>query len=458
MSRQRKQKQQQQQQDCPNVSDAKPLDWNSPWAVYLSACLIVLTTIAAFSNIFDCPFVFDSKYAIIKNTTIQQLWPIWVPLSPPNQHGETVTGRPMLNLSLAVNYAISGFDTWSYQAMNLAIHATAALLLFGILRRTMLLPLQKSRWGAAAVPLAFAVALLWAIHPLQTESVTYTVQRAESLVGLFYFLTLYCFIRGAESSKRRLWHIRSALACLLGMASKEVMVSAPLVVLLYDRTFLSVSFREAWRRRRGYYLALGGTWLLLAALVAAAGNRGGSAGLNSGVPWWPYLCTQFGAIVHYLRLCAWPYPLVMDYGPVLAKQASEIVPYAVVLALLGLATLAALWRWPKIGFLGAWFFLILAPTSSVVPVATQTIAEHRMYLPLAAVLTAVALAAYSLGQFLTLRRYCRADGGFYGLRRDGRRRPDAGELDLQPQRGLSERDFDMADHGQPCPPQRPCPI
>ena len=109
---------------------------------------------------------------------------------------------------------------------------------------------------------------------------------------------------------------------------------------------------------------------------------------------------QFGAIVHYLRLCVWPSPLVLDYGVATAQSAAEIVPYAVAVGALGLATVAALRRWPKIGFVGACFFAILAPTSSIVPVVTQTIAEHRMYLPLAAVLTLTLSAGYAAGRGL----------------------------------------------------------
>ena len=220
------------------------------------------------------------------------------------------------------------------------------------------------------------------------------LQRAESLVGLFYLLTLYCFIRGATSGRGRFWYAAAVLACLLGMASKEVMVSAPLMVLLYDRAFLAGSFREAWRRRYGVYLALACTWVLLGWLVIVAGGRGGSAGFGAGVGSWAYLCTQFRAIVHYLKLSVWPHPLLLDYGPDTVPMTLEIVPDAILVVLLGLATLVALWRWPKIGFLGAWFFAILAPTSSIVPVATQVMAEHRMYLPLAAVVTAVSLAGY----------------------------------------------------------------
>src|SRR5208337_2368430 len=109
------------------------------------------------------------------------------------------------NLSLALNYAVSGFDVRGYHVTNLAIHLAAALLLFGIVRRTAT-TFQGSRpeptTPPAATPIALAVALLWAVHPLQTESVTYVVQRAESLMGLFYLLTLYCFLRGVEPGGR----------------------------------------------------------------------------------------------------------------------------------------------------------------------------------------------------------------------------------------------------------------
>ena len=368
-------------------------EFPSYWTTLIAGGVIVLATVLAYRNSLNGPFIFDDKLAIVSNLTIRRLWPIWKPLCPPS-HGETVTGRPLLNLSLAVNYAISGLNVWSYHVANLAIHILAAWLLFGILRRTFLLPSLGNSQIPAPTCLALAIAMLWAIHPLQTESVTYIVQRAESLVGMFYLLTLYCFIRGATSGGGRYWYAAAVLACLLGMASKEVMVSAPLMVLLYDRAFLAGSFREAWRRHYGVYLALASTWLLSGWLVVVAGSRGGTAGFGAGVSSWAYLCTQFGAIVHYLKLSVWPRPLLFDYGPDTVPITLAIIPNALFVGLLGLATLVALWRWPKIGFLGAWFFAILAPTLSIVPVATQVVAEHRMYLPLAAVVIAVTLAGY----------------------------------------------------------------
>ena len=160
---------------------------------------------------------------------------------------------------------------WGYHAANLLIHLLAGLTLFGIIRRT-----PGLRAGSAV---AFAVALLWTIHPLQTEAVTYTVQRAESLMGLFYLLTLYGFVRR--------WYALSVLACLLGMGTKEVMVVRAGAWCYFSMT--APSWRapsvRAWRRRWGYYAALGATWLRLAWEVRASRNRGGTSGPGSGAGW-----------------------------------------------------------------------------------------------------------------------------------------------------------------------------
>jgi len=178
------------------------------------------------------------------------------------------------------------------------------------------------------------------------------------------------------------------------MATKEVMISAPLMVFLYDRTFASGSFREAWRRRRGFYLALGATWIPLACLVIGTANRSGTAGFGTNIRWSDYALTQVYAVPHYLRLALWPSPLVFDYGKATVwRPEALILPAALLLALLA-GTLAGLCSHSSarrsVGFLGACFFAILAPTC-LIPVATQTIAEHRMYLPLAAVLMVLAL-------------------------------------------------------------------
>lgn len=365
----------------------------------------------AYHNSLHGPFVFDDASSIVTNPTLRSLWPLPGALSPPITN-VTAQGRPILNLSLAINHAIGGTTVEGYHVVNLIIHTLAGLTLFGIVRRTLGFSRAVARTpvGRTGGPMmvALTIAVLWTVHPLQTESVTYVIQRAESLVGLFYLLTFYGFVRavGQVSEPSRegdqpplksgstLWLTLTVLACLLGMATKEVMATAPLMVLFFDRSFFAGTFVEAWRRRRRFYVALASTWVLLAWLVAqTGGNRGGSVGFGVGINWWEYWLTQFTAVAHYLWLSLWPHPLVFEYGGFWIHSFGEIaLPMTIVFALLG-ATVVALWRRSPLGFLGAWFFGILAPTS-LAPGTTQMIVEHRMYLPLAAVIALVGVMVH----------------------------------------------------------------
>jgi tetratricopeptide (TPR) repeat protein len=360
----------------------------SRWAVVLAGAILVLAALATYHNSFSGPFIWDDLLSITDNPTIRHFSSA---LSPPNDVG--VGGRPISNLTLALNYALGGTDVWGYHAFNLLIHTLAGLTLFGLVRRTLQRPILNERFGALALPLALAVAIIWTVHPLQTEAVTYITQRYESLMGLFYLLTLYCFVRSMESAAPAKWQVLSVGACLLGVMSKEMIVTAPVMVLLYDRTFVAGSFLEAGRRRWRYYLGLAGMWLLLVPLLTGVHQR--SAGFGLGVTWWRYALNSCRSVVLYLKLAVWPHPLVLDYGTDIVHHAGEVIPYMMVLAVLVVGTAIALWRRPVVGFAGAWVWVILAPASSVVPLAGQPMAEHRMYLPLAAVSGLGVVALYA---------------------------------------------------------------
>ena len=394
-------------QNCVKSSANAPAPARRRWLVWLAAGVIVVAGAAVYANSLEGRMFLDDLRSIPENPSIRSLWPLWPVLAPPR--ATTIEGRPLVNLSLAVNYALGGTDLRGYHALNVIVHVLAALALFGVVRRTLRLPALAGRFGEVATGLALAVALLWEVHPLQTESVTYIVQRCESMVGLFYFLVLYAVIRGVASRHRAAWNAVAVVACLLGMASKEIMVSAPLMVVLYDRVFVWKSFKESLRERWGLYAALAATWGLLALLVVMSGTRGESAGFGLGVSSWDYAATQFGNTVMYLRLSFWPSPLILDYGSDVVKDLWEIVPYAVVVAMLAAGTAVAFRYWPWVGLVGSWFFAILAPTSSVVPLVTQTTAEHRMYLPLAAVVVGVVMAVHLGGGWL-LGRLVPSDG------------------------------------------------
>ncbi len=384
----------------PDSSQRVRSSGRGDWLAWFGPTAIVAGAVAAYSRIFSVPLLFDDEPAILRNASIRH-WAtaFWPPA------GTTTSGRPVVNLSLALNYAISGTGVWSYHLVNLVIHVAAGLTLYGLARRLLV------RSGvAASTALAVGIALTWTLHPIQTEAVTYIVQRAEALMGLFYLQTLYGFVRWREALEDSTpgraaatapstgprrgasgWAALSLAACVLGMATKEVMVSAPVLVLLIDRAWWAGSFRQAWRSRPIYYLGLAATELILIGLAAQTGNRGGTSGFGSGVSVWHYWVTQPEAIARYLKLAIWPHPLVFDYGTAWLSAPGQPATGATILVRLlgpalivgGLAglTLRGLWRNRPSGVLGFFFFAILAPTS-VIPGNRQTAAEHRMYLAL----------------------------------------------------------------------------
>ncbi len=393
-----------------------------------AAAILILAGGIAYHNSLHGPLVFDDLPSIRDNATIRQFSTV---LRPPV--GMTVDARPVLNASLALNYAWGGLDVVGYHGVNVAIHIAAALVLFGIVRRTMG-RLPRREGGLGPSDFGLAVAMLWLVHPLQTESVTYIVQRAESLMGLLYLLTLYFFIRfaggaqagysvvgiggssavasscvprwgtsGDSGAGRNIWGWLAVGACALCMATKEVAVTLPVIVLLYDRTFVSGGFREAIRLRGRFHAALAATGIVVILLALSSPGRGGSTGFGSGVAWPAYVAVQFPAMLRYLRLALWPDRLVFDYGP----ENPPALPVLLISAALVLggaaAALAGAWRTSPWGFLGVWFFGILAPTS-LIPGMLQMTAEHRMYLPLAAVAVSFVAAVDAAAKRMRRRR------------------------------------------------------
>lgn len=380
----------------------------SGWLIGAGALLIAVAGGVVYCNAMNVPFLLDDMASIRDNESIRQLWPLSDVLSAPDEI--TVAGRPVASLSFAINYAVGGPAVRGYHLVNVAIHILAALVLFGIVRRTLQTEALTRRFGGDAGPLALVVAMIWMLHPLQTESVTYIVQRVESLMGLFYLLTLYCAIRAFNRSAWG-WSAASVVACALGMSTKEVMATAPIVVLLYDRVFVSASLREVFRKRWKLYAGLFATWGLLGAILVSA-PRAQSAGFNvQGLSAFDYAIMQGPTILHYLRLAVWPDALVFDYGWVMPEAAVGVVPgVAAVCVLLGIS-IVALVRWPRVGFLGVCFFLILGPSSSFVAIKTEIAAEHRMYLPLAAVMALAVTGGYlGLGVVVRDRKFRIAAG------------------------------------------------
>lgn len=356
--------------------------------------LALAAVVAVYAPSFRVPFLMDDQVAILDNASIRN-GPFSLEAWSPPGDGNTVQGRPVLNASFAASYAAGGLDPAAHRAVNLGVHLANALLLCVVL----VLLFRSPRWqpftGDRAVVLAGFVSMLWALHPLQTLSVTYVAQRAESLVSFFYLSTLAAWF-GARASER--WRIPLVLlavtSCGLGMLTKEVMVTAPVVVFVLDRMLFAGDGRPWPVSLRFGMAGLAATWgLLLWMLIENDFARGGSTG-TAFITRTQYLQTQAYAIPLYLTRIFWPSGILFDHGERIVSD-----PWSLGLAAVGWLLLLALFGWLLRGrrfataTALALFFVLLTPTSSVVPVASQTIAEHRIYLASAIVIAGVVVAA-----------------------------------------------------------------
>ena len=382
------------------------------------AAILVAAATWAYAPSFQGVFIYDDGGAIVENPNIRALWPLTRAMSAPPE--SPVSARPVAALTLAINYALAPADVrdvmkpgrsgrpddnarflrnvWGYHAVNLLLHVLTALVIAGVVRRTLLTGGLCERFGRAATLLGFATALVWVLHPLTTDAVTYIAQRTEVLMGLCYALTLYCSIRAAENDARpRFWIVAAIVACAAGMGSKQTMVTAPIVVWIWDWMFLSPAGAQ-WRRRKALYIGLAATWLLLGTLVAYERWPTSIGFALEGWTPWTYLLTQTTVIAHYIRLSVLGGPLALDYdGWPMSQSALAVLPYALPLLLgLGITTAGVLrrraWAFPAVVWYAA-----LAPSSSILPLATEIAAERRMYLPVAAFFALVIPGAYVIG-------------------------------------------------------------
>jgi tetratricopeptide (TPR) repeat protein len=354
------------------------------WSVAI-AFFYLLVALAIYANSFRVPFLLDDTSSIVENSTIRDLTNLGELLLAKPRGGLTTDGRPLLNLSFAINYAVSGIDVWSYHLFNLLLHVLNACLLRSLLLCIFGLPACSQAVRENAPWLAFGAALIWLVHPLQTGAVTYIVQRAESLMALFYLATLYSFLRMTASPRPFAWASATIVACWLGQATKEVMATAPLVVLAVDAALVSGSLSQAIRNRWRFYLLLFTAWFGAAALVVHSGSRSGTVSMTGKLNPLTYFVAQCGHLLTYLRLSVWPAGQIFDYGEEIQPwDGSQLPQVLAIVALIGLIFVLC-WRSPRLGVIGLIPLLILAPTSSFIPVITQVAVEHRMYLPLASV-------------------------------------------------------------------------
>lgn len=354
--------------------------------------LPALAAVAAYADVASFGYVFDDQDALVEHEALRRGdW--W--------HGAfgeytSLANRPLACLTFAWEIA-AGRSAGDLHVVNLALHAANAALLGFVLRRLLATPNLRDRVPAALAPgLATVVACVWAVHPLTVDAVAYLTQRSMLLLGLSTLLAAAAWLQSLRSPRPRRWQAATVAALALALASKEEGAALPLLFVLAERAFVLPSWRALWPRWR-FHAALAGSWLVLL-LCVSLGPRNPTVGYAtvpsaSAAEW---LLTQAPIVVHYLGSALWPADLrgVYDFA-IVRSLGPVIVPGLVVVALLAVTT--GCWRHrPWLGFAGAWFFLLLAPTSSVFPIVTEPCADRRMYLPLVAILLSFGVGAARL--------------------------------------------------------------
>ncbi len=370
--------------------------------------IIALLIILAYANAYHPPFVLDDLDHIRDSKLIEQIGPI-------SKYVDA--HRPVVLFTLSVNYALGQRMTGGYHIFNTLVHIINAFLLFGIIVLALGMPTFRYRFNETHRRwLALIMTLAWALHPLATQSVTYIIQRGESIASFGILAATYCLLLvtilqrrhdSGEVSRYRMklffLGLGGLLAGLIGIGAKPVAAAVPLVVLVTDFVLVSRTPMEFCKRRWWYHLLMILCWPALFAIMWH-GNMLSASGASAGfghdhITPLNYFRTQLEVIPHYLTLVVRPVHLCFDYVWPQAQSWQQVMLPGAMLVLLALIGIVGLFlrRWWSAPILS--FFFILGPSSSFIPI-NDFAAEHRMYLPLACMVIVIIAIALRVLQFV----------------------------------------------------------
>jgi hypothetical protein len=372
---------------------SRPLD-----RTLINLTLIALTGLVVYSNTFNVPFLWDGVGKIAENPLIKDLGYFQNPIEAKgSRHYEFFRRRYIGYLSFALNYRINGASVFGYHLVNLIIHVADAFLVYALVVLTFRTPrLQGSPLQARARLIALLSGLFFISHPIQTQAVTYIIQRLTSLAALFYLLSLVAYVKARVSSRKApgiLLYALCLISAAMAMKTKESAFTLPFIVALYEFMF----FRDSLKRRLPYLAPLA---LLIpiiplgmiqpdAPMGQVVSGLAEETRLQTDMPRLHYLFTQFRVVVTYIRLLFLPVCQNIDYDyPVCRSllRAGVLASFFFLAALfsLGMFLLArsrvsgSALRLPAFGIF--WFFITLSVESGIVPIV-DVIYEHRVYLP-----------------------------------------------------------------------------
>jgi Tfp pilus assembly protein PilF len=302
-------------------------------------------------------------------------------------YGETI--RIFSYLTFALNYYFGELDVWGYHLVNILIHIASGILLYWFLILTLNLPSLNERYGSNSTKIALLTSLIFISHPIQTQSVTFIVQRMASMAGMFYLLSLVLYVKGRLSGGwvRYAYFGGVGVSYLLGVFTKENVAILPVVIVLCE--FYFFQNRDLSPKGRRILSALVGILFVLGILLFAIWGERYLRVIQEGYAYRPFsmserILTQFRVVLYYLTLLAYPHPsrLNLDYDFSLSKTVFDpvatLLSILIVVGLIVYSVRTAKKR-PMLSFCILWFFINLVIESSVFPL--EMVYEHRLYIP-----------------------------------------------------------------------------
>jgi tetratricopeptide (TPR) repeat protein len=347
---------------------------------------LVAITLMVYANSFLGDFQFDDFAAILENTHLAG-WETFI------GHLDHMI-RPVLYASFLFDRFLYGDSAWGYHVINVGLHLISGLLVYWIVLRARIDEVSS---------MAFWTAVLFLVHPLATETVTYLSGRASGLMTCLYLLAFLLYLKGTEEGSRerkhRVWYASAMLAFLLAMASKETAVTFPLALLLWDVLVRRLHGRALRSVFFSYHVPF---WVivLFAAVLALWKHPQYSylADFSLGIrPILDNLFSQVHAVAYALLLFIAPWKQSFDHDLPIVHSLFQW-PLLLDLMLLGcviVGALVAVRRLPLVAFGIGWFFLQLFPTNSVIP-RNDLLSERNVYLPSVGLFVAVVTVGLAL--------------------------------------------------------------
>ena len=366
----------------------------------LSIILIVIAGFSVYANSFDVPFYLDDDRNITENSSIRLIEITWDGLKEA-AFKSPIKSRPVANVSLAFNYYFHGYEIWGYHFVNIAIHILTAVFLYFLLRVMFNSPALKGRLDdKQQFFICLASALIWLVHPLNTQSVTYVIQRMNSLAAMFYVVSLFLYAKARMGEERNslLLFIGCGLAGLLAIGSKENAATLPFFIALYEWFFVQ-DLRKKWLYKALPVLIVLGGIGFYSYLGTPSLDRFAASFAHRDFTLSERLFTELRVVLFYLNLFVMPLAsrLSLEHDFIISHSFLDPITTlfsAITIIIMMISAVFLAKRQRLIAFAILWYFGNLLIESSFI--SLEIIFEHRTYIP--TMLLVPALLAYLINK------------------------------------------------------------